>query len=525
MSKHSLANAIGKALDSVYLAFNPEKAIKRAKARALYNMGYEGASINRRMPNIPFDGRAEEVNEVSRDILRKRARDLERNSPITGAITQAMQTGVIGNGFTIQVMHDDENYDSTVEKLWNKWVHHENCDYLQRQSLDDMLKMIVLRLMIDGGVIVTFKTDKKRKIPLTLQIHEVDELDTTDIPKTENGNVILNGIELTEDSREVAYWLKQTTPDGMTDLKPVRVPKEDAIFLWAKTRPTQYREITKYASTIALTKDLSEYNGAVSMQQKISACTMGVIEQDNPMVNVGRAPNQADGSRVESIEGGTVRTLKPGEKMKLLSPNGQAVEASTYIPLIQRILSAPWGLSLESTSRNVEKVNYSSARQNLVVDQIVYKNYRKFLEEYLLRPIFKRFVNACYLKGYLDRTSFNPNDENYYEAEWLGTSMAWIDPLKEANANMINLSSGGKSFQSYCAEQGVDWRDRIAEMKEAQEYAEKMGVTLSFVQQNKSLDENEDGDNVNSNKKENNDMNGGDKEDEKENQESSHEGD
>lgn len=518
MIRNRLANAIGRAIDSVYLAFSPEKAIKRVRARALYNMGYEGASINRRMPNIPFDGRAEDINEVSRDILRKRARELERNSPVAGAIIKAMENGVIGKGFSMQVMHDDENYDSVVEKLWTYWEHHENCDYTQRQCLDDMLRMILKRLMVDGGVIVTFKMDRKRKIPLTLLVHEVDELDTTDIPKTENGNVILNGIELTEDGREVAYWLKQTTPDGMQDLKPVRVPVEEAIFLWDKGRPSQYREVTPYASTIALTKDLSEYNDAVAVQQKFNACTMGVIEQENPMMGVGRMANQNDGSRVESLEGGTVKTLKPGEKMKLLSPNGQATEVSTYVPLIQRMLSAPWGLSLESTSRNVERVNYSSARQNLIADQVTYDTYRNYLEEYLLRPIFRKFVNVCYLKGLLDRTSFNPDDDDYYMAKWLGTSMAWIDPLKEANANMINLASGGKSFQSYCAEQGVDWRDRIDEMKEAQEYAEKQGVTLSFVQKISHDDSGDDSDNSN---KTNTDMNGGEKKNEEENQEDS----
>ena len=166
----------------------------------------------------------------------------------------------------------------------------------------------------------------------------------------------------------------------------------------------------------------------------------------------------------------------------------------------------------------MERVNYSSARQNLIADQVTYDTYRNYLEEYLLRPIFRKFVNICYLKGLLDRTSFNPDDDDYYMAKWLGTSMAWIDPLKEANANMINLSSGGKSFQSYCAEQGVDWRDRIDEMKEAQEYAEKQGVTLSFVQKISHDDGDDDSDNSN---KTNTDKDGGEKKNEEENQEDS----
>ena len=49
--------------------------------------------------------------------------------------------------------------------------------------------------------------------------------------------------------------------------------------------------------------------------------------------------------------------------------------------------------------------------------------------------------------------------------------------------------NGGLSFQQYCAAQGVDWRERIDEMAEVQEYAESKGVTLSF-----NVAENSDGD-------------------------------
>ena len=82
--------------------------------------------------------------------------------------------------------------------------------------------------------------------------------------------------------------------------------------------------------------------------------------------------------------------------------------------------------------------------------------------------------------GFLDDVGFNPNEKHYYKAVWLAPSLGWIDPKKEAEANNINLSNGGKSFQSYCAEQGADWKERIDEMAEVQKYAESMGVELNF---------------------------------------------
>ena len=102
------------------------------------------------------------------------------------------------------------------------------------------------------------------------------------------------------------------------------------------------------------------------------------------------------------------------------------------------------------------------------------------LIEYLLRPLYKRFVDICYLTGLLEGTGFKYGDSQYYKAVWLAASLGWIDPLKEAQANAINLANGGKSYQEYCAEQGADWRDRIDQMKEVQDYAATQGVNLAF---------------------------------------------
>ena len=91
--------------------------------------------------------------------------------------------------------------------------------------------------------------------------------------------------------------------------------------------------------------------------------------------------------------------------------------------------------------------------------------------------------------GLLSDTSFNPNDPSYYEAKWLTEGLPWIDPKKEADANTIQLSNGGLSFQKYCADNGVDWRERLEEMAEVQKYANELGVKLNYIELVKQLNE------------------------------------
>jgi len=485
---------IGTFVDNVKSIFAPESALK-SKALRMGYFGYEASHMTRKDAMFPWDGPAEGMNKASRQTLRARARDLERNNPITNSILMAIKNNVVATGFNMQARSDDEAFNSRIEELWQEWCHYENCDYTKRQSLDDLLKLILERKFVDGGILVTFPVDKTREVPLTIQLHEVDELTSDNVTLTD-GNILSDGVECTPEGLPIAYWITQTDVDGVTEMTPRRIKAEDAIFLWNRTRVSQFREVTPMASTIVTTKDIGDYNNAVAFQQKTAACTSAFIETTNAASAIGRmAQQESKHSNIEQIKGGRVQYLAPGETVKMLIPSGQAAEVGNYLPLQQRMIAAAQGLSLESTSRNVERVNYSSARQNLLADEITYKEMRKELIEYFLRPLYIRFVNMCYLAGLLDNTGFKP-DKQYYKAVWLAPSLGWIDPKKEAEANTINLQNGGKSFQQYCAEQGVDWRERIDEMAEAQEYATSKGVTLNFaVNESKDNEVNEDGEN------------------------------
>ena len=477
---------LGKKLDNFIAIFSPEAACRRRSFREAY-VGYDAATFTRKDIPVTNDERANEFDDPARDIVRSRARHLERNSDVVGGMLYALENNVVGSKINMQADSGDDKFNEEIEELFNDWQHKENCDITEQQSLTEIMRMVVDRFIIDGGIIITYVYDKKYEYGMKLQIREVSEISNMGDVALENGNVVKDGIEMTKYGKPISYHFTNYDPNTGGELPPEVVSADDVDFLWRKTRPSQYREMSRLSASITRISDLDDYSEAVAFQQKVNACNSVFIETDNVAMQPGRVVNASDGNRYTDLRGGSVRYLKAGEKAKSIITNGQAAEYENYVVTQLRMIAAHIGLSLESATRNVERVNYSSARQNMLADQQTYKHLHEFIVENLLRKMYKRFVDSCRLKGLLEDTKFDSNEKRYYKCKWLNVGLPWIDPLKEANANSVNLANGCMTFQQLCANNGVDWREQIDAMQEAQKYADEKGVNLSYIVANEAI--------------------------------------
>ena len=143
-------------LDKFIAYFAPETAVKReAWRQALeeyrsYDAGnYARLNSGWRVTNQP----AELEDRASRDVVRARARDLERNSDIANAVTRAYRRNVIGSGWALQANTGKASLNDDIEKLWRLWCKARNCDVTGQQSLNQILRMASDRKRIDGGIL------------------------------------------------------------------------------------------------------------------------------------------------------------------------------------------------------------------------------------------------------------------------------------------------------------------------------------------------------------------------------------
>lgn len=421
---------------------------------------------------------AEETDRWSRDVVRARARDLERNSDVMNSVLGANKRNVIGSGFRLQAATESEKLNDKIEKLWKEWCKPKNCDVTGSQSFTQMLRMMVVRKKVDGGILVVKRYVDGAKIPLQLQLLEVDELDGS---HDMNGRTV-GGIEYNEYNRPVGYWIKQYTLDGVVETQPVYIPARDVIFYYTKKRPSQLREMSDMAQTLTRIRDLNEFITAVSVKQRVQACLSVFIKKILPPIGVGRQSRDADKYSYDgkSLTPGMIKELNAGDDVQVVNPTGQSADATSFAKLQQRMIAAGQGISYEATSRDMSETSYSSARQGMIEDDLTFDEEYEQLAQ-VMDEIYEAFLEACFLAGLLRARGYWADKERFLAHEWIRQPKAWIDPLKEANATMTALKCGIKTFKQVAAESGRDWKAQVDDMVEVNEYAESKGLDLKEV--------------------------------------------
>lgn len=145
-------------LDRVIGFFSPQSAYMREAWRQqldfIRGAGYDAADSGRLNRNWrPHNEAADYVDRGARDVIRARARDMERNSDMFNNILSAYKRNVVGTGFTLQASTGDEELDTQIEKLWKRWTKKQNCDVTRQQNFNQILRMAVTRKKIDGGIL------------------------------------------------------------------------------------------------------------------------------------------------------------------------------------------------------------------------------------------------------------------------------------------------------------------------------------------------------------------------------------
>lgn len=471
-------------LDNFIAWISPEWGVRREAWRQSLDelKNYDAGSDHRLNRGWrTWNQSADATDQYSRDAVRARARDLERNSDVMNSIIGATKRNVIGAGFRLQAMTPNEHLNEQIEKLWKKWCKAGNCDVTGTQSFTQILRMLVVRKKVDGGVLIVKRYVQDAEIPLQLQIFEVDELDGSVMtPRNANARVV-NGIEYNEYNRAVGYWINQYQIDGFTLTEPVYIPAEDVIFYYTKRRPSQIREMSDMAPTLTRIRDLNEFITAVAVKQRIMACLSVFIKKTLPPVGLGRQNTETrmsyDG---KSLTPGMIKEMNAGDDIEVVNPTGQSADATSFTKLQQRMIGAGQGISYEATSRDMSETSYSSARQGIIEDELTFAEEAEQLFV-VMDGIYEAFIEAIFLAGLVKRAGYWNDKEPYTEHAWIKQPKAWIDPLKEASATKTALNYGIKTFKQVAAENGRDWKAQIDDIAEVNEYALKKGMDLGGV--------------------------------------------
>lgn len=414
---------------------------------------------------------AENEQSATRDVLRARARDLERNSDIINAALSAFERNVVSTGIVVQPavmtadgVTEEEALNRAIEAAWWEW--QTKCDVTGSYSFEDIQRMALRRRIVDGGLLIV--KCYSRAEGFRLQIREVDELDGA---YTAPGGSVFGGVEVDRTGRILRYHLAgYEYGSAYVGRVTEDIPAERVIYLRNRSRPSQVREITPLASALSIIAHLTSYIEAVTVKERMLACFGVAITKQDGGTLLGRSSAAEPPDRRDNIKiaPGMVMQLQPGEKVEAISPqNGTGANMAEFVRIQQRMLAASLGLSYESLSRDMTGVSYSSARQALLDDQRTFKVLQDWLICELCTPIYEAWLETAVLEG---RVPIRPADfyaerKKYTAHTWTPVGWEWVDPQKDITASVKALDANMTTLQAVCAEGGKDWRDVIRQRK------------------------------------------------------------
>lgn len=474
-------------IDKVIGWVSPQRAYERIACRDALRQyealrQYDAASMDRLSSDWqPAYGTAEQLATGSRDIIRGRARAAEMNSDLAESAVIALLRNVIGAGIVPQAKVRNCNgklnneLNKKIEKAWAKWAEPENADIRGISSFYELQEMALRRMVYDGEILVN-KTSQGTYLPLSIQLIEAENIGAVSI--THGKNNIINGVEVTEHGRPVAYHVSQTDPMGLRSFDTVRLTTDQAFLLFNPKRPSQIRGISLLALVLRRIHDIDEYMDADLIAARVAACFSVFVTSQNSARQSALLPRDKKGRPNITMAPGMVRHLSPGESIEFADPKRNAGTASEYSATQTRRIASGLGMSADIVARNISG-NFSAARQNLLEDQKTFRQVQKFVITHFCIPIWKAFIDALYLTGELP-SDYLANKDKYQEVAWLAPGWSWIDPVKEVNANKEAIKSGLTTLEDVCASSGRDWEEVLEQRKLEQDRAKELGVLLDY---------------------------------------------
>ncbi len=411
----------------------------------------------------------------------RRAGYYARNNPWVAAAVQGLVANAVGTGIKPRSRHPDPDVRARLHGLWNRWT-----DKADASGLTDFYGMqaLAMRAMAESGEIfarLRVMDDGSAAVPLRLELLDLNQVPLTLNSDIGNGARIRAGIEFNALGQRVAYHVYNNRPDDPLSpmaLDVVRLPAADVIHLFNPLAPGQLRGITWLAPILLRLHELDQYEDAALVKAKVAALFTGFIRDPDGTVAGLNNGSGVNGVLQVGMEPGSLIPLPPGADIQFSDPADPG-DYGAYVKNHIRAIASGLGLPYELVSGDLEGVTYSSIRAGLVefrrrVEQLQHS----VLVFQFCRPVWERFVRMAALEGAIPAHDFDRDPDAYLACDWLPPKWDWVDPLKDARAEIEQIRAGLKSRSQSIAERGYDSEEVDAAIASVLAREEELGLVF-----------------------------------------------
>lgn len=458
----------------------------------------------------------------ARRTIAARTRDLMRNSGVAAGAMRKARAQQIGPGFRLRAKPDAEQlgvdpqtavaFGRDLEAWWNRWAFgpKRQCDIARKRTFGQISRTLWSERFQTGENLSVLRWQEGRGTEFATCVQEIDPdrlSNRNDVPDTD---LKRQGITFTENGEPIAYDIRERhSGDYVVSAKMFEwttLPRIDedgrrvVVHGFSADRAEQIRGISPFAPLLAAFRSLERFGEAELGAAIINATFAAFIKSGFDPIATAEALGLDGGEMAGATKGwqdarlsmygedgltihdNKIAALAPGDDVTINNTTRQVGNFAAFKKAFLQDIAAAVGLPYPVLSENWEGVSYSSARAALAETwRIVTEDRDDFISD-TIDPVYYEVMTEAFWRGYLTEPDgwppFEGNEVAYLNADWTGPGRGYVDPQKEAAANLLLWRMGAKTLDQICAEQGLYWEDVIAQIAQELDRMRELGLSM-----------------------------------------------
>ena len=403
----------------------------------------------------------------------------------------AARENVIGsNGIGLQIalpkdlVSNADKLNREIETAWERWSEQPTCD--QQMSIVDAEQLWIASKLQDGEMftrrVVGYPHNRFRFALDYIDPDRVD-LNWNRLRRPEDlqePNEIRMGVELDEWRRPVAYWLYEGHPSEMAGVKRVRVPASQVDHAYIFKRMNQTRGVPWLHAAMSRMTMMYGYDDAEMTASRLAASKMAfLVSKTGDEYSAGR--KEKDGATSINAEPGLLEELPEGIEPRVIDWQHPAHNYPEFTMACLRGVAVGLNVSYTTLTGDLRAVNFSSIRQGILAERDGWRVLQKFTIDHFCRPTFGDWLRMAVTTGQLELPPRLPLNLVIESAVWTPRGWDWVDPYKDAQADIIAVRSGMTSLADVAAKRGQDWEVVLERRAKEIQRAKELGVPIDLT--------------------------------------------
>ena len=442
--------------------------------------------------------------------LRQRSRALYMSTPIAASAIQTNRTKVVGVGLTLKSAPDREilglspeaakDWRRRVEREFQLWAAKPHCDATGLNNFQELQQLTLTAWLMSGDVFALLKRSRPTADnPYSLRLHivEADRVSTpldygfgiTDGKNPQNGNRIFDGVEVDDNGKVVAYYIRNTYP-GQIAVEPTTWTRIESVgrrrnipnilHIMNSERPDQYRGVSYLAQSIEMILQFRRYIESSLMAAMVQAFfSAWIVSSDGAESDLleGRENDEEQTaenpvSEYEMNGPAALFQLPAGSDVRFGNPNIPMASFDAFVKTFCELIGAGLGLPYDVLIKSYNS-SYSAARGALMDAWDEFRTRRQWLVNDFCQPVYEAWLAEAVARGRIQAPGFfgDPLIRTAWQgARWIGPVQSSIDPQKEVKAAVLQIQHALKTHEQVAREMGGgDWDQNAEQLRREKE--------------------------------------------------------